>query len=533
MSILILQSCGKSGGKSADILNHIPSNAIMVATVDINQFLSKSNWSAVYKEVGTNLLQKEQNTKIKTLLENPTESGIDTKGSMAVYSAAMAEDFATYIIFPLADVAKFEAAIVQDKSKANKQNYTLVGEDDEDAEGFIAWDKNLAVFVINMDGFTADLDLKLVDLFNKPKSNIQSVANFNKHYTNGKDMASWACFDSLVAQLLNDPATGGQVKMFLPMLSLTEAALYNNIFSGYAQFENGKASWIVDYKFSEELRKKFGGIFNDKLSKDYSNYLVGDNIIATTSLSLNVSEADKIINSYANVPFLGAMLQGVTKSSTYKNITKTFNGDIVTTYQAADKAAIENKAAHFTILVGLKEGADFKALLNELMPSDAPVKKTADNEYSLTNIEGYEQVTLYFNDKVIVLSSNPASIEAAKTGKAANSIDSKTYAQMNTGYFTIWANALGMQAPSIMSQSANLIDRDVQLFENTIEAFSGNMTSTSGTSEWVLIDKSKNSLEVLMREFIKIGIEAEKQNSKYNNSSFYEEEETNFEEVIE
>lgn len=175
------------------------------------------------------------------------------------------------------------------------------------------------------------------------------------------------------------------------------------------------------------------------------------------------------------------------------------------------------------MLAGVNNQESLKAFITEMTGSNIEqFKKVSDNEYSVANIEGFPSVTIYYNDKVVVISSNPASIEAAKSGKAKTSIDSKIYAQINNGFFTLWSNKLGMQVPSIMSQANNLIDEDVKFFENMIESFSSYMKPKQSHSEWILVDKSKNSLELLMREFLKIGVLAKKQSHKYNDD-FYEE----------
>ena len=499
LAAFTFQSCSKKKSMSDANLKHIPSNAVQVATMNLANLYAKSDWNTLYQKMKTGELLADIPVEIQTILENPAETGIDMNGYLTYFTVPSAEfpQMSIIALMNIGDMKKFETTIKDLGKPQSKQNYTMINADEE---FILAWDKNIVAFCVLVEDFSPSLDLMLVDIFNGPKSNITLVDNFNKHYITGKDLSYYQCYDSLFALFLTQPGVSGQVKVFMPMLGLTEDMFYNNVITSFGEFENGRFYGENILNFNTALVKKFGSIFNNKLTKDYSQY-ISPNSGAGTSIALNIAELDKLIRETIKTagPIAAMGASAVLETPEYAALTKGLNGDILVTYNA------EKPDFNYNVILGLNDLTAAKTfLLGENLNANK-IKKVNENEYQVAEF-GYISYIYFLND-VVIISNNEETFRSMIAGNNSN-IDKALVSNLNSGVWNLYISEKTFQ--SIVANTKT--EQDVKLTKalQLISKVEINTIANKTIADLSFHDKSKNSLSILLNMIVDAAIEAKK-----------------------
>jgi len=304
-SAFMLQSCGKGGGKAdaagkTDVSNRVPASATTVFVLNVPQLFTKSNFE---KLKGSDLYKRflaDAPAEAKDIFMNPANTGLDMQsqwiGFAELNPANDAENFVGFII-PVADAAKWEALAkkveADTKNKpVDKGGFQLM---QLERDAYLAWDKKIVAFVSGGTMSPAN-EQRIARIFKPEGDNIQANASFKKHFAENKDLLIWVSTDIILKKMMDSPE-GGQLKMMASAFGITEAAFVGNSFAASHDFQNGKIESAITYQFSEELRTKFGKLFNDKQTQDYSKYLPAQNLNMVMGTSLNLKELYNILAS--------------------------------------------------------------------------------------------------------------------------------------------------------------------------------------------------------------------------------------------
>jgi hypothetical protein len=307
-SAFMLQSCGKGGAKTdaapgkTDVSVRVPANANVVFALNVPQLFTKSNFE---KLKGSDLYKRfldDAPAEAKEIFMNPASTGLDMQsqwvGFVQVNPSDERENFMGFII-PVADAAKWEALLKKAAEKnpnkaVEKNGYQLI---DLRGGSYLAWDKKI-VAIIASDAYGTSLspanEQNIARIFKPEGDNIQTNASFKKHFGENKDMLVWVSADNIIKKMLEGPE-GGQLKMMANAFGVSDAAFVGNSFAAYHDFQNGKIESAIYYDFSQELRTKFGKVFNDKQSQDYSKYLPAQDLNMAFGASLNLNELYSVL----------------------------------------------------------------------------------------------------------------------------------------------------------------------------------------------------------------------------------------------
>ena len=201
ISALLFSSCSSSPKN----LKTIPNETNIVSVIDIYSIIKKGKLSEISELKFFKTFKKEirsENKKVSKIIDNiiedPIISGINFKTDIFIYyiNEAQDEKFAC-VSAEIKNEEKFTEFIedVLDRSeiefdieKEKKYNYTIIGN-----EIAIGWD-NDKVIILTAGNYKSreNLDLEIETLFElKNKDQITANNEFNKFYSNKKDISLW------------------------------------------------------------------------------------------------------------------------------------------------------------------------------------------------------------------------------------------------------------------------------------------------------------------------------------------------------
>ncbi len=422
-------SCGKGGSAESaknDLTSRIPASAMAAMVIDVGKIYPKLNFDALKKSEGYQRFVKkasdnegENGATFKAVLEDPSLSGFDLKGKMVGYWEAeniMEGEFVFLFMVPLSDSKKWEdfagkmgnrSEKIEIISKPDYKHLPVKG------DGFIGWNNEVLVVLSGKYPISTENGelrpeylAKVMDAFKPKGEKLLQNATFKKYVDSGKDMIAWMSTDLIFERILKG-SDGDNFKGLLGMLGIPEKALKGNSIGAYHDFQNGKIESAINYEFSKELREKFGKVFRDKPTKDYSKYLPAADLMAVYSAALDLNETYKVLSSMR-----------LTKRFDYKLEEMGTNSEAVLGALSGEGmiGAYRAKGSTETDLLFVS-GVGNKANIEQLLQATSALKIVEVNGNRITaNLPPDQQVFGAFNDEILVLSTRQEWVEPVMAG---------------------------------------------------------------------------------------------------------------------
>lgn len=288
--VLTFAACIK-GGKTGLL---VPKDAAMVFHMDLNSLSSKLSWDEVKQTAWFQEAQKKADTLAKSLLSNPENSGIDTKGSLVFFINRNAVN--GYVAFEgkLTDAAKFTSFIQQidnGKIKVEKDGDYNFATNADGKDAALYFNDKMFVFVADASemnkmqkggqGFSQKYSLDSLKLIAKSTFNLKGKdlldadERFAKLINDKADMHYWINSGSLYGNML-----GGMMNMMK-----FNTLLEGNISAGKVNFENGKIALDQKQYYNKELEKLFNKYSGKELSSDVLSKLPDQNVLMAFAMN--------------------------------------------------------------------------------------------------------------------------------------------------------------------------------------------------------------------------------------------------------
>jgi len=287
ISALFLSSCSSS----PENLKVIPEETNIVSVIDVYSIIKKGKLTEISDLKFFKTFKKEirsENKKVSKIIDNiiedPTLLGIDFQTDVFVYYINEAQDEKFVCLSAeIKSEEKFFEFIenVLDKSdvefdieKEKNYSYTIVGN-----EIAIGWDSD-KVILLTAENYKSreNLDLEIETLFElKEKDQITAKEEFNKFYSNKKDISVW---------LSTNLFEGNYV--FKKIEKEIDFDITDNYISAYLNFDDDNISLKTQFSPNSEIQKMMdeNNVWDNKFNSKLLRFFPKQNF-ATASISIN------------------------------------------------------------------------------------------------------------------------------------------------------------------------------------------------------------------------------------------------------
>ena len=275
--ITIVSSCNHSNtlGKM------IPKDAFLIVHVDGKSLSSKIKFEDLKNSTWFNKINSDSNTEVwmKTYLQNPDASGIDSHGDMIIFFQKNSNTNSNIVIEgDIKDLKNFES-FTKNFSTGNASKDGGLNVSTLRNNGAATWNDKKFVFVFNKEftylkdstlakhaGFSGPMDLVTYSkgLFNlKEDSSMKNNDHFTTLLNQGGDLHIWQNNEEIIKDAPLPGAIG--------MLKL-DVFIKNNVAASTVNFEDGKIdvknSWYGSKELMDVLAKNGGGTIDNQMVKN-------------------------------------------------------------------------------------------------------------------------------------------------------------------------------------------------------------------------------------------------------------------------
>lgn len=255
---IILSGCKKS---SSDIADHIPSNASLVAIIDLENMEQKLEYDRLEKELGIDQLPFALAMMgIPDFVEDRDVLGLDFSGAVYIMAIPVNDRTTVTGLLPLKDAGKMETfikAIYDDADFIEGNGFKYMAYEDD----YFAWDKNkLMITVLMADDTEAMVLDRITGLFELKKAD--GLMAGSTIFSNMIKQDHDACLWSKGSMAGNFP----EMEIDLPKSDLYE----KSELTFDMNFELGQVNFRSEMHFDEEnsepIRQLFDQSFDSKLA---------------------------------------------------------------------------------------------------------------------------------------------------------------------------------------------------------------------------------------------------------------------------
>lgn len=276
--LVIITSCSTKTNHE----KHIPSNASMVAVLDVRKMTIKAfDMSLLLEE---NMLEQKQQDKNKKKTVPIEESGIDFLDKSYIIGHVADNEADNYIgfILPLNDPYKFRDfaisyAIKKPGEGASNVSYVIVGDG-----AILGWNNESAIYLINQSiKNEAAITSELFRLFTLPETNQMTLQNesFRKAQEESADISVWMDLNRL--NKYRNP-----LGMIIPGQKVSKG-----IYNAWIDFDKGAMNVRTRYYINEkESKEKRDGalVLKETIDKDLLKGIEENKILGSFNLGLNI-----------------------------------------------------------------------------------------------------------------------------------------------------------------------------------------------------------------------------------------------------
>jgi len=422
ISALLFSSCSSSPKN----LKTIPNETNIVSVIDIYSIIKKGKLSEISELKFFKTFKKEirsENKKVSKIIDNiiedPDISGINFKTDIFIYyiNEAQDEKFAC-VSAEIKNEEKFTEFIedVLDRSeiefdieKEKKYSYTIIGN-----EIAIGWD-NDKVIILTAGNYKSreNLDLEIETLFElKNKDQITANNEFNKFYSNKKDISLW-----FSTNLFEDNYKFKKIEEEI------DFDITDNYISSYLNFEPNNISLLTQFTPNREIQKmmKENDVWNNSFDNHLLNYFPKNNY-ATASISLNPMSYYNIIEEANDFEKIQSEFERETELD-LKDLFETIKGSAVYSLFGFENVEYTYMGRYGEItneelipLMGLAFDINGNKIINKLIDKIPEGKINKHSNYYEFTVDNRYPVYFAFNKSVCFITNDKKSIKAFKDG---------------------------------------------------------------------------------------------------------------------
>ena len=502
-------SC-KSGGDSNV---HVPKDAAVVVHINNSSLSTKLTWQEIQAtDWFKDLYNRENDSLIRKMLDNPDNSGIDTKADMIFYIRKLGRG--SYLAFEgtLKDAKAFEAfnAKMDPNASAAKSGDGSVMKLKDGA--LVYWEGTKLVYVADMPipDYSSISSGGNYEPYKLPQDSLQSYAKYSLTVKGDESLGSDPRFNSLLAE-------GGDLHLWMNndqylsalgaanVLGMMKAAdlIKGNVSAITASFDNGKINIDSKAYMNQQLTDLFQKYRPKKISADIINRIPSKDVVAVMAMNYPPEGLKELIKL--------AGLDGVandflTKANySINDFIKANKGDVVVaisdfsvttkevTYPSYDggepfKTTQTAPDAKFLFATSINDKAAFDKLITTLSKEAGDIPKQAA-----------PTVTYQLNNDWFVAGNSADYNSKFMAGGNSNLPFAGKLADKSFGMFVDFQKLMkGSQSSMKDTIDREALDASIKVWEDLV-AYSGDFKDGGFTSHFEinLVDKSVNSLKQL------------------------------------
>lgn len=500
VSLVLISACSCGKRFSDKTLGHIPKDASFVAAFNVKNLLQKADQSTLKNLKAVQAASMDN--VLKTYLENPAESGIDIERNAYAFFTTVNHEFDNFygaVLVPLKDKAKFAAALQsQEIVPVVDGNINVV----EDRFYF-----NDELIIVPMGDNTP-----IKQLFDMTsKESIADNKSLQKFLAENHDLGGWINTDPIAENFKTMP--GGE--QFLALAGLKQDMLPGTTITFYNDFENGEIVSGSNWDLNPKLKAITDKFFNDKVTTDFGKYFPKENLGLVMTAAFSPSGVKSFLESGLLLMMSDAMVrrggltttqlltmfQGDIALGVYPNNGMPRNPNVLFAAKVADKASVEKFIKSLSVAQGytMEGGAllipyeiypDFTQADFEEIERNGQVSKKKGKSF-VYEMPPATKATIYMwmQDDMFFISSLPNSYATIKAGgyAAGTTVEAATWQQLTSHIVSISSSsqtfAYSMMPPEI---------------KNLTNGSDGYVDRTGGITKMHFVDKSKNSLRLIL-----------------------------------
>ena len=524
MIALLFSACGGSdkGGVAGfgvmNVLKKIPSDASVVAVMNVGQLMNKLDYKSFKEtELFKKMLEEAKSDDAKKILEDPDAAGIATNGQFCMYVQVKGKDNAVgAILMPIKDVKVLEALFEKSakekddcpfKNIQDAKDYKFVEDKKDDMKIGVAWDKKMLALT-----FSAETDLKTVfaEIFDtKRTESILTNKQFKSDKAADHDFMIWMQSDPILALAKADEKMLNSLKQSLFFTGLSVEDLNENSIAAFYDFNKGEMEGGVSYHMNKKIEEEFGAIFKKSIKTDFSSYFPAKNMISISMMGFDTKGIYEVLNKRSLDGMADAQLSSM--GLTVKEIMDGLDGDMAVATYINPEAGEKGNMQQAVIAIAFKKPELLDKLLELANATGVKITRTG-NRISAADMA--DKGGAVFVNNVLVLSNNTAILDQIEKGgyKGAETLAKEHYKTMSKGWMGAHIDYSSIVASASSISSMRNFGEMFEMLGEYNELESGTFTATTETAKMMVFlkNKSENSLKVLMNVANKVYVDRDK-----------------------
>jgi hypothetical protein len=520
VAVILFVSCSKKTNKEG---RYIPSNAGVVVHVNGESLNAKLPWEEIKQNDAFKKMVADTSVSsfTKSLLENPENSGVNTKGDIILFVMKDTSGGYTAVEGTVKNEAKFKtmlASALKNAKETVKDGFTYFGNE----KTSVAYNKEKFIVAINTpevndlektDTNAMDTTAKMKIPEVKNTKDMNAVAGRILILKEDESLANNEKFSGLMAEK-GDAHFWFNAQYFSPTAALSGIGAMANLSKLYDgaittatfNFENGKINLDAKSYGGKEVTDLYKNYSGKEFDKTMVKNIPSKNIAGLFVFNFKpegVKEFLKLLNMDGLVN-LGAAQAGFNLD----DFVKANKGDILIAVTDVRQDSITGQAADFIFAASINNKTSFNKIIDAGKKFGGPMLG-ADNKYAYN-----------VNEKYFVFTNNKTVTDTYIAGTANTSFDFLN--KISGGPFGGFVNfryIFNNMKPKVTADSLDveIYNASVKMWDNLLIS-GGNFKDGGITQHWEvnMMDKNTNSLKQLNNYLGAMSVIQEKKKAKNN-----------------
>ncbi|MFZ5940150.1 MAG: DUF4836 family protein [Bacteroidota bacterium] len=487
VSGIIMTSCTK---KTAEFVNNIPDNAILVASIHPGQIYDKGGISSL-----ESIKNSVDDEFARALIENPSKSGLMIDEYAFVFAYLYEDEPVFAVIAGVDNKSDLEKTIrTADKNNeltfGNGEGFTYFMPEGDDVT--LAWTDEVLLFTAFENCWEKEVRLaEIKRLLNLPKEEaITTMVDFKDFLGKMKDINIWVSSNELKPLL---EKMGEEQQLTLPV------NLYNNYAHLYCDFADGALYVNSETNFSDEVQKNIDQflVMKEAIDPKLLEMAPAGNLLLAFGAGVELDKIKSLIDQFApaEIDSVGAAVEQATGMST-QELWDALTGDFIIAVNGTEASA--SMPVEIFIGIGVDDAAIQEKLMGK-MKDMAPVENQGD--FFMINIQGNEIYSGIVNG-VWVLTNSKGYNQTIKNGKLEKSLNDTRFKELASSPMAMYMNLNLSTYPSMIQSALGQSPQGSKISKYVSESFDCMlMTSANNKGNFTLetAKPNENSLYTLLR----------------------------------